>query len=936
MVGVDANVTIAIPSEYNSTLYFFCANHSVMSKNFRIQQDINRISVSGGQTTAPFYDFNDSHGKTINLNEFNLIAGQTYDFIASGINTGHPFMISDQSGSLSSSISIGGPLWGDKNTSDFDNDDVSNFTEWLKGSNPTKQDSDLDTLPDLEEFNFGSNLIKVDTDNDGANDAVEFSQDSNPRKPDSDGDGLLDGNDDSPRDAIGVGVISGRIFILDKYDKIGAKPFYRFAESTKTSDWNATSGWLAAGSDQWRGGPTFFYENSLQYDKNYTIQVYLEIKDTQEGSSPHYDEGEPIIEHNVSLKNTQNVYGIKLQPRDPAPKIQINPEFKVLSIEINSTKTTEVVSWNDEINATDPFYSNPWTMDSNLNDGRGFLLEGNFTQYLIDLPESGYDFNSTMTIDLKSVPPGTYSLIYRAIDDFDNLSEPEEQTIIITDKQAPFLTIINFNSDTGINTGITTEDNTTFSDIYADYSDINFTFLDQNNATATLDWELGRSLSLGENLTILARDNKSGIANWNVAYDSLDTISKQQELDLNFTTSDAAGNSANLLLTLNVIDTHTPEISITGQNMVNNALTAYVGRGFVLEDEVTIVADDSHQEYQSSPANYASNPELFKDTNWSGLTISNTSDGKTIVLPVEENNYTITFSYADDSNNTGFAYLDVHAINPAWVINGRAIDGYLKGSDVRFASITAEGPMAVTDEEGNFSLLFTEEELEEFGGNNKEIDSEEGVIIITGGESIDTNLSFYGELRAVADAKIVSPITTILAHMVFQHGVRLDEAHDKLLEAFDLDSDVDLNTFDHYAEIDQNSPSAPAVLLANVRLANAMNIAESIVSEAAGLEDGQTTFEFGKLSRLLFIQLAQMIADGSGEADLQNMIEDALPIACNSLNLEGAPEPEEVGYIISIIGNADPLNLVEEQADEINATIIEASQLWLKKTFSIF
>ena len=76
-----------------------------------------------------------------------------------------------------------------------------------------------------------------------------------------------------------------------------------------------------------------------------------------------------------------------------------------------------------------------------------------------------------------------------------------------------------------------------------------------------------------------------------------------------------------------------------------------------------------------------------------------------------------------------------------------------------------------------------------------------------------------------------------------------------------------------------------------------------------------------------------MIADGSGEADLQNMIEEALPIACNSLNLEGGPEPEEVGYMISIIGNADPLNLVQEQAGEINATIIEASQFWLKKTF---
>ena len=78
-----------------------------------------------------------------------------------------------------------------------------------------------------------------------------------------------------------------------------------------------------------------------------------------------------------------------------------------------------------------------------------------------------------------------------------------------------------------------------------------------------------------------------------------------------------------------------------------------------------------------------------------------------------------------------------------------------------------------------------------------------------------------------------------------------------------------------------------------------------------------------------------MIADGSGEADLQNMIEEALPIACNSLNLEGGPEPEEVGYMISIIGNADPLNLVQEQAGEINATIIELPVLAEKNLFDL-
>jgi hypothetical protein len=931
LMDTGDKITVSIPSEYNGELFFYSGNNSAIIQEFQIQHDIQRFKVSGGESSNPFfYDFNASDDTAKNFDNFNLIAGKTYEFIASGINAGHPFMISDHNGSLSSSISSGGPLWGDKDMYDYDGDYLSNFTEWLKGSNPTKEDSDLDNLTDLQELYFQSNPIKMDTDNDGANDAVELSQDSNPRKSDSDGDGLLDGDDNSPLDATGVGVISGRVYLMDKYVVAGARPFYRFSETSKTSDWNATEGWLDPNSDGWRGGPTFFYENSLLYDKNYTIQVYLEINNTQENAQPYYNEGEPFIEHNVSLSNNQNEYGINLLPQDPIPQIQINPEFKTLQIDINSTRTTEVVPWNFEINATDPYQNSLWSMVPAPNvDDRGFIVEGNFTQYLKGLPESGYDFNSSMTIDLNLVPPGTYSLTYTAIDDFQNLSEPVEQTITIYDKQPPFLTIIDFNADTGINLGVTTENNGTFSDIYSDYTAIDFTFLDQNNASATLDWELGRALLINENLSVLARDNKSGVANWNVVYDSLDTISKPQELDLNFTTFDEADNVATLTLTLNIIDTQDPKVSITGQHIVNNSLTAYVGKGFVLEDEVTIVANDSYQGYQSDQILFAATPELFNDTNWSGLLESNTSEGKTLVLPVEENNYTITFSYTDDSNNTGFAYLDVNAIKPAWVISGKAIDGYLKGSDVRFIG-TEEGPQAITDDEGNFSILFTEQELIAFGGEDREIDFDEGTIIISGGESVDTGLPFYGELRAVADSKIVSPLTSILAHMV-DLDMKLDVAQDRLLIAFELDSEVNLSSFDHYAELGKNNPIAPAVLLANLRLANAMNISEYIISEIGGLEDGQSTFPFGKLSQSLLFQIAKMISEDSGDHDLQNMIEEALPIACNTLNLSAPLDTVEITLLTSIIENADPINLVDEQGGDINTTIIGGSQLLLKK-----
>ena len=95
----DAKITVNLPTGYEDDLYYFCTNHSgSMSGQFRIQQNINRIFVSGGQTTAPFYDFTDSDGNPVNFDEFNLIAGQTYVFIASDINASHPFKISDQNG----------------------------------------------------------------------------------------------------------------------------------------------------------------------------------------------------------------------------------------------------------------------------------------------------------------------------------------------------------------------------------------------------------------------------------------------------------------------------------------------------------------------------------------------------------------------------------------------------------------------------------------------------------------------------------------------------------------------------------------------------------------------------------------------------------------------------------------------------------------------
>ena len=70
------------------------------------------FTVSGGQSTSPFYLFTDSEGQTPDFSSSPLVRGQTYHFIADGISTDHPFMIGELYGDFNSSHVTGGPLTG--------------------------------------------------------------------------------------------------------------------------------------------------------------------------------------------------------------------------------------------------------------------------------------------------------------------------------------------------------------------------------------------------------------------------------------------------------------------------------------------------------------------------------------------------------------------------------------------------------------------------------------------------------------------------------------------------------------------------------------------------------------------------------------------------------------------------------------------------------
>jgi len=79
---------------------------------------------------------------------------------------------------------------------DSDGDGLTNYEEFLLGTNPNSSDTDGDGLTDYEEVHtYGTDPLNPDTDNDGLTDYEEIHVfGTDPLNPDTFGDGILDGN----------------------------------------------------------------------------------------------------------------------------------------------------------------------------------------------------------------------------------------------------------------------------------------------------------------------------------------------------------------------------------------------------------------------------------------------------------------------------------------------------------------------------------------------------------------------------------------------------------------------------------------------------------------------------------------------------------------------------------------------------------------------
>jgi hypothetical protein len=192
--------------------------------------------------------------------------------------------------------------------------------------------------------------------------------------------------------------------------------------------------------------------------------------------------------------------------------------------------------------------------------------------------------------------------------------------------------------------------------------------------------------------------------------------------------------------------------------------------------------------------------------------------------------YAVTFSVTDQAGNPGSAVLNVIVEDYAYVIEGKAIDGYLVGSTVIFDAFkngVLDGvhdlaSPVTTDGSGKFVLSLTTPELALFDANNNgKIDYDEGRILVSGGFDVTTNSPFTGSYSSDANSTVISPLSTLVT-AVMDDGVGMtkDQAKAKVAQALGLPATIDPTSYDPLAAASSGDADAAKVLLETARLAN--------------------------------------------------------------------------------------------------------------------
>ena len=341
-------------------------------------------------------------------------------------------------------------------------------------------------------------------------------------------------------------------------------------------------------------------------------------------------------------------------------------------------------------------------------------------------------------------------------------------------------------------------------------------------------------------------------------------------------------------LTIAERDTTAPVITLSGNGTTiidkDGNLTVYVlvGEGFQPPSYLALDNKDG---------------SLTNDVNVSGLENIDFNNSGT---------YEVTYSVTDSALNKKDLKLLVKVEEPAFVINGKAIDGYLSGSTVIFDSIV-DGNFdgqhdlnrtITTDGTGSFVFRLTSSELEIFAGDNNILDPNEAKLIVSGGYDPTIESNFTGQYEADINSSIISPLTTLVSSLMsLDNNLSKEDAKSKVKLAFGLS--VDPTNFDPLAKALENNESAREVLLANTRLANVLKQVDALTVDLS-----LGTFVSGQASNLFIKELAlNMVSSNTNPLDDTTILTNAINESLTQI--QPTADTSQVSNAVQIFQSSD-------------------------------
>ena len=420
--------------------------------------------------------------------------------------------------------------------------------------------------------------------------------------------------------------------------------------------------------------------------------------------------------------------------------------------------------------------------------------------------------------------------------------------------------------------------------------------------------------------------------------------------ELGFTAVDDHENlSSRLAQTIEIRDAQAPFLTL---------LETYVSEGIkprvlTTESNESIDRVIAQQDLSSYDITYA----LTNDANWTwplGVPFIIDGDDATLLVNIRDNkdgeieDLNFTHAYGSEgnfTNNTGTFDLEFFAqdnagneMNVTLALEVVAeletevtgIDGYLQGAEVIFDAdgdgISDLNRVFRTDENGKEIISFSRAEFKAIDTNgNGKLDASEGRFIIRGGIDTSTGTQFHGVLQADANSSVVSPLTS-LVQAIMDQNVSKSDALTMVREAFGLSEEIDLTTYDPFAQFAEDN--ATSVLVANLRVANIINQAEGLLRAI------NADYNDSEISTKILSEIGSIITKSTANFDLQESFANVIPQALQESKAGVELDPMDHLLFVQYISQAD----TELSSESFNLQLLssEAKEDFQTSDFDIF